>query len=210
MVNGVLDMSKIETGNFQLVVEPFALKDLVENCRSMMVLKAESSGIAIETSMSGESTEIVADKRACKQIYLNLVSNALKFTRAGGRVTVGARIERHGVALFVADTGVGIARDDLPRLGEAFFQAATSYDRPFEGTGLGLSVVKGLAQLHGGRMDVESVPGKGTVVTVRLPLDCENKDSRESFERSAKVMPIAPRFGQPEVIVTEELGKKRA
>ena len=93
---------------------------------------------------------------------------------------------------------------------EAFFQGTSRYGRPYEGTGLGLSVVKSLAKLHDGRMDVESVPGKGTVVTVRHPLDCENKDSRESFDRYAKVMPIAPRFVQPEVIVTEELGKKRA
>jgi cell cycle sensor histidine kinase DivJ len=210
VVNGVLDMSKIETGNFQLVAEPFALKGLVENCRNMMVLKAESSGITIDMSISGDVAEIVADKRACKQIYLNLMSNALKFTRTGGRVTVGARVERHGVALFVADTGVGIARDDLPRLGEAFFQATSTYDRPFEGTGLGLSVVKGLAQLHGGRMEVESVPGRGTLVTVRLPLDCEDQASRDCFANFAKVMPIAPRLAQTELIATEELGKKRA
>ena len=210
VVNGVLDMSKIEAGNFELVAEPFAVKALAENCRSMMLLKAEGAGIVLDIAVADDMPEIIADKRACKQILLNLMSNALKFTPAGGRVTVGARLEKGGATLFVVDTGLGIARSDLPRLGEPFFQATSAYDRPYEGTGLGLSVVKGLAQLHGGRMEVESTPGKGTLVSVRLPLDCESEASRLALVPAAKVTPLSPKLIPPDLTITEELGKKRA
>jgi two-component system, cell cycle sensor histidine kinase DivJ len=208
VVNGILDMSKIESGAFTLVTEPFSVRELVTSCRSMMLLKAEKSSVRLVVTVDSDLPEIVADKRACRQIYLNLMSNALKFTPEGGCVIVGARREPGGVALFVTDTGVGIGQDDLPRLGEAFFQASSAYDRTYEGTGLGLSVVKGLAHLHGGTMEVKSVLGKGTTVTVSLPLDCEAAqrpaDARPSVER----LPVrAPAQGQD---VEAERGKKRA
>ena len=117
--------------------------------------------------------EINADKRALKQILLNLMSNAIKFTDRGGKVTVGARAEIATVVVTVEDTGVGIAEDDLPRLGAPFFQARGSYARPYDGTGLGLSIVKGLVDLHGGSIEIRSRLGQGTCVTVRLPTDCE-------------------------------------
>jgi cell cycle sensor histidine kinase DivJ len=171
VVNSVLDMSKIESGTFQIVTEAFSLDQLVSSCCAMLQLKAETAGIALVAAVDRGLPEVVADKRACRQIYLNLLSNALKFTPSGGRVTVGASLEGTVLELFVSDTGVGIAGDDLPRLGEAFFQASSAYDRTFEGTGLGLSVVKGLAALQGGEMTVESIVGAGTKVLVRLPLD---------------------------------------
>jgi cell cycle sensor histidine kinase DivJ len=108
-------------------------------------------------------------------VLINLVSNAIKFTDRGGRVTVSAAIEAGSLKLTVEDTGIGIGADDLPRLGEAFFQARASYDRRHDGTGLGLSIVKGLVQLHGGTTDIRSKLGVGTCVTVKLPLDCEGK-----------------------------------
>jgi cell cycle sensor histidine kinase DivJ len=116
--------------------------------------------------------DVVADRSAVTQILLNLVSNAIKFTPRGGRVNVGAHCEGAMLAIEVEDTGVGIGEDDLPRLGEAFFQARASYDRRHDGTGLGLSIVKGLVRLHGGDMNIRSRLGKGTRVTVRLPIDC--------------------------------------
>jgi cell cycle sensor histidine kinase DivJ len=109
------------------------------------------------------------------QVLINLVSNAIKFTDRGGRVSVTASIEAASLKLTVEDTGVGIGADDLPRLGEAFFQARASYDRRHDGTGLGLSIVKGLVQLHGGTTDIRSKLGVGTCVTVKLPLVCEGK-----------------------------------
>ena len=117
--------------------------------------------------------EVVADRRALNQILINLISNAIKFTPRGGRVTVSALCDGPKLAVAVEDTGVGIGEDDLPRLGEAFFQARASYDRRHDGTGLGLSIVKGLVRLHGGDIDIRSRLGEGTRVTVRLPINGE-------------------------------------
>jgi cell cycle sensor histidine kinase DivJ len=116
---------------------------------------------------------MVADKRSLHQIMLNLMSNAIKFTKSGGKVRVSARVDDGCIAVVVEDTGVGIGAEDLPRIGDPFFQARSSYDRRHDGTGLGLSIVKGLLALHGGRMEIASRLGEGTRVTIRLPLDCE-------------------------------------
>ncbi|MDB5649451.1 MAG: sensor histidine kinase, partial [Hyphomicrobiales bacterium] len=172
VVNSILDMSKIESGSFEVVAEPFDVAPLIDSCCDMVRLKAEESRVEIVRVCPANLDELIADKRACKQILINLLSNAVKFTPSGGRVTVGVRPEGNSLALYVADTGIGITAPDLPRLGDPFFQARSSYDRPYEGTGLGLSVVKGLVGLHGGTISLESEPGQGTCVTVRLPLDC--------------------------------------
>ena len=175
VVNGILDMSKMETGNFEITPEPFAPAQVVTGCCDLLALKAHDSGVVLKTRLPADLPEIVADRRAMNQILLNLVSNAIKFTYRDGRVTVSAMRDGASLALIVEDTGVGIGEADLPRLGEAFFQARASYDRRHDGTGLGLSIVKGLVRLHGGDMNIRSRLGEGTRVTVRLPLDCEGK-----------------------------------
>ena len=113
---------------------------------------------------------MTGDPRAFKQIVLNLVANAIKFTERGGNVTVSAAVEGSRLMLRVTDTGVGIAPDDLKRIGDPFFQAGKTYQRKHEGTGLGLSIVKGLVGLHHGEMSVQSKVDEGTTVTVALPL----------------------------------------
>ena len=176
VVNSILDMSKIEAGTFQIVAEPFDLGATVESCRQMMARTAEERQVTLVAELPGGTTELNADRRACKQILLNLMSNALKFTDPGDRVSVGVRRESETLALYVRDTGIGISKDDLPRLGTPFMQAESAYDRKFEGTGLGLSVVKGLAELHGGSFEIESELGAGTCVTIRFPLHHESTD----------------------------------
>jgi len=173
VVNGILDMSRLETGNFQIMPEPFALSPVIASCCELLALKANESEIDLVFRRPPQLLEIVADRRAVKQVLLNLLSNAIKFTRRGGRVTVSARAETSAVVMIVEDTGVGISDADLPRLGDAFFQAGSPYDRPHDGTGLGLSIVKGLVELHGGHIDIHSRLGEGTRVTVRLPMNCE-------------------------------------
>jgi cell cycle sensor histidine kinase DivJ len=117
--------------------------------------------------------EITADPAACRQVLIILISNAVKFTPRGGRVDLSLRRGAGSLDIVVADTGVGIGTDDLPKLGTPFFQAGSGgYKRQHEGTGLGLSVVQGLVGLHGGALLIESAPQAGTVVTVTLPLVC--------------------------------------
>jgi cell cycle sensor histidine kinase DivJ len=135
--------------------------------------------------------EIVADKRSCKQILINLISNAVKFTPKGGSIAVDLRPEGNSLKIIVADTGIGIAPNDLSQLGEPFFQASASYARHFEGTGLGLSVVRGLVGLHGGTIAIESAPGEGTTISVRLPLDCRGVKRRG--EESTRIETIVRR-----------------
>jgi two-component system, cell cycle sensor histidine kinase DivJ len=173
VVNGILDMSKMESGNFEITPEPFAPAQAIGSCRDLLALKAQEAGVELKTRIAADLPEIVADRRAVNQILINLISNAIKFTPRGGRVSVSAMCDGPKLAVAVEDTGVGIGEADLPHLGKAFFQARASYDRRHDGTGLGLSIVKGLVRLHGGDMDIHSRLGDGTRVTVRLPIDCE-------------------------------------
>jgi cell cycle sensor histidine kinase DivJ len=173
VVNGILDMSKMESGNFEITPEPCAPADVVKGCCDILALKARNAGVDLSVRVPPTLPEVVADRRAMSQVLINLVSNAIKFTNRGGRVTVSASIEAGALKLAIEDTGIGIGAEDLPRLGEAFFQARSSYDRRHDGTGLGLSIVKGLVQLHGGTTDIRSKLGVGTCVTVRLPMNCE-------------------------------------
>ena len=173
VVNGILDMSKIETGNFEITAEPFAPAQVVAACCGILALRAREAGVRLERAMPADLPELVADKRALNQILLNLLSNAIRFTDRGGTVTIGARAEAAHITFAVEDDGVGISDEDLARVGEPYFQAGSCYDRRHGGTGLGLSIVKGLVQLHGGEISIRSRIGEGTRVTVRLPLDCE-------------------------------------
>ncbi|MCC8984102.1 ATP-binding protein [Bradyrhizobium acaciae] len=170
VVNGILDMSKMESGNFEISPEPFAPRPALLNCCNLMALKARESGVDLVTRVPDDLPVVNGDPRAFKQIVLNLVSNAIKFTERGGKVTVSAGVEGSRLLLRVSDTGVGIAADDLKRIGDPFFQAGKTYQRRHEGTGLGLSIVKGLVSLHHGEMNVESKVGEGTIVSVALPL----------------------------------------
>jgi two-component system, cell cycle sensor histidine kinase DivJ len=170
VVNGILDMSKMESGSFEISPEPFTPRAALLNCCNLLALKARENGIELVTRAPQDLPDMTGDPRAFKQILLNLVSNAIKFTERGGTVTVSAAVEGSRLVLRVSDTGVGIAADDLARLGNPFFQAGKTYQRRHEGTGLGLSIVKSLVGLHAGEMSVQSKVGEGTTVAVALPL----------------------------------------
>ena len=170
IVNGLLDMSKIEAGSFKIAQEPFKLSEVVAGCCGLMALKASQAGIVLQQRVADDMPDIVADKRAVNQMLLNLLSNAIKFTARGGSVSVRASSRGGCAVLEVEDNGIGVDADDVSRLGEPFFQARAAHDREQEGTGLGLSIVKGLVKLHRGELDIRSRVGKGTCVIVRLPL----------------------------------------
>ena len=171
VVNGILDMSKMETGNFEISPEPFAPRAALLHCCNLLALKARDNGVDLITRAADDLPVMNGDPRAFKQIALNLVANAIKFTERGGSVTVSATVEGARLMLRVTDTGVGIDAEDLTRIGDPFFQAGKTYQRKHEGTGLGLSIVKGLVGLHNGEMNVQSRVGEGTTVAVALPLD---------------------------------------
>jgi two-component system, cell cycle sensor histidine kinase DivJ len=195
VVNGILDMSKMETGNFKLAPAPLAPTPALAGCCDILALKAQEAGVSLVTRIAAALPEIVADRRAFNQILINLISNAVKFTPRGGRVTVSAVCDGHHLTVAVEDNGIGVGEDDLPRLGEAFFQGRASYDRRHDGTGLGLSIVKGLVQLHGGDVTIRSRLGKGTRVTVRLPLEGEERRTADPIDlvnvRAAELVTIA-------------------
>ncbi len=170
VVNGILDMSKMESGNFEISPEPFAPRAALLNCCNLLALKARENGIDLVTRAGEDLPVITGDPRAFKQILLNLVSNAIKFTERGGTVTVSAGVEGARLVVRIADNGVGISAEDLKRIGDPFFQAGKTYQRRHEGTGLGLSIVKSLVGLHGGEMTVQSRIDEGTTVAVALPL----------------------------------------
>ena len=171
VVNGILDISKMETGNFEISPEPFAPRAALLHCCNLLALKARDNGVDLITRAAEDLPVMNGDPRAFKQIALNLVANAIKFTERGGSVTASASVEGTQLILCVTDTGVGIAAEDLARIGDPFFQAGKTYQRKHEGTGLGLSIVKSLVGLHNGEMNVQSTVGEGTTVTVALPLD---------------------------------------
>jgi cell cycle sensor histidine kinase DivJ len=170
VVTSILDVSRIECGSYPIEPEPFQFRDAVAACGAMMSLEAARKPLVLETEIAPSVGRIVADRRAVQQMLINLISNAIKFTPAGGTVTVGANRLGSRLHFWVSDTGVGIGEEDLGRLGRPFTQLRNDHTSEHQGAGLGLSLVKGLVGLHEGSMMVESAPGEGTVVTISLPV----------------------------------------
>ena len=169
LINDVLDMSKIEAERFELAREVFDAREAVSSVVRLMRGQADRAGVQLRGVLPPEPLDVDADRRAIKQIALNLVSNALKFTPRDGSVTLTAQSDGEALELIVSDTGVGIPPQDLERLGRPFEQAGDAAQRA-AGSGLGLSLVRAFARLHGGDMDIESQVGEGTTVTVRMPV----------------------------------------
>jgi two-component system, cell cycle sensor histidine kinase DivJ len=192
VVNGILDMSKMESGNFEISPEPFAPRPALLNCCNLLALKARENGIDLVTRAPDNLPIMIGDPRAFKQVVLNLVSNAIKFTERSGTVTVSASVEGPRLVLRVVDTGVGITAEDLKRIGDPFFQAGKTYQRRHEGTGLGLSIVKNLIGLHGGEMTVQSKIDEGTTVTVALPLTFTAQAAQPSSNIATLTPPSRP------------------
>ncbi len=170
LLNGILDMSKIENGMYEIIPENFSLSNCLQKTTAIMQGQASKNAITLHTSGIDDLPDIVADERALKQIMINLLSNAIKFSNEQGMVSVEAQRKARTIAISVTDKGIGISPEHLQNLGKPFFQADSKYDRKYEGTGLGLSVVKGLVELHGGTVNFASERGKGTKVTIVLPI----------------------------------------
>ena len=171
LINSVLDMSKIEAGKFELSEEMFDLEETAESAVRFLKIPAERAGVVLALSVQPGARLVFADRRAIKQILVNLLSNGVKYTPPGGEVRVAAQVSHggRGIEITVTDTGTGISQSDLERLGKPFEQVENAEVRAKEGTGLGLALVKALAAMHGGEAVLTSALGEGTRVTVQLP-----------------------------------------
>jgi signal transduction histidine kinase len=169
LINDILDLSKIEAGRMELELSEFDLPQAIDNALILVRERASRRGIRLGSIIDERLGMIGGDERKVKQVLLNLLSNALKFTPEGGRIDVGARLHDHVAEVSVADTGIGIAPEDQDAVFEEFRQVGTA-DKKAEGTGLGLALSRKFIELHGGRIWVKSQLGTGSTFTFTLPL----------------------------------------
>lgn len=172
MINDILDMSKFEAGKMRLSAAQIDPVDAVDGAVKLARRRAADRGLSLVFDPDDDVPEITGDHRAIKQMTFNLITNSIKFTDPGGEIRVTVALEAPWVVIRVKDTGIGIAPEDLPRLAQPFEQVNTpeAKERNIKGTGLGLALTKSFAELHGGRMTIESQPGKGTQVSIFLPV----------------------------------------
>ncbi|HYD98127.1 MAG TPA: HAMP domain-containing sensor histidine kinase, partial [Alphaproteobacteria bacterium] len=170
LVNDLLDLSKIEAGQMELHEESVDVQALVASAVRMMQPQAQRSDIALDWTVESGLAPLRGDERRLRQVLLNLIGNAVKYTQSGGRIRVAAGREADGrLALAVADTGIGIDPAEQGRVMEAFVQVDNTVNRGVQGTGLGLPLARRLTELHGGTLTLDSAPGLGTTVTIHLP-----------------------------------------
>ena len=170
LINGILDLSRAAEGKLNLREDTIDIGDLLEQCRRMLEPRAEEAGLRLTLKRPISLLQLRGDERMVRQIVLNLLSNALKFTPSGGTVALGAdQLEDGALTLTVADTGIGIAASDMEIAMTPFGQIDSSLARKYEGAGLGLPLSRTLIELHGGTLTLASEPGRGTTATVRFP-----------------------------------------
>ncbi len=195
LVDDVLDLSKVEADRLDLARQWTPLSDLVESVERVVRPLAQKQGVSLVCALAQDLPPLYVDPLRIKEVLYNLLSNGIKFTRAGGRVALRAAVDDRFVEVTVSDTGIGIGEEDMPRLFREFEQleaATTSLGSRPEGTGLGLVICRRLVDLHGGTIAVASVLGEGTVVTVRLPASGGSGGSNRSPETPAPPPPPPP------------------
>jgi two-component system cell cycle sensor histidine kinase PleC len=170
VINDILDMSKIEAGRIRLDLEDLELERMLADAMRVVSARAQEKRLTL-TSEIASNIRFKADRRAIKQIMLNLLSNAVKFTPEGGHINVSGRLSSDSVMIVIQDTGIGIPKDALAKLGRPFEQVESQFTKRHQGSGLGLAIAKSLTELHGGNIRISSTANVGTIVTVRLPRD---------------------------------------
>ncbi|HYF55679.1 MAG TPA: HAMP domain-containing sensor histidine kinase, partial [Salinarimonas sp.] len=169
VINDILDMSRIEAGRIMLARTDVDLEGAVGKAARLVSEFARSKDLALDVECQG-GINVHADERAMQQILVNLLQNAVKFTPPGGRITVRCRLAGESANIYVEDTGIGIPREALHKLGTPFEQVESEFNRTYKGSGLGLAIAKSLVELHGGGLRIRSQVGIGTIVLVHLPL----------------------------------------
>jgi PAS domain S-box-containing protein len=182
LIEDILDLSKIESGKMELHPEPVSVADVFDTAMTLMRERAKNGGVTLRAEVEPALPLLLVDPRAMKQMVVNLASNAVKFTPRDGEVhLIARRFGTDRAEIVVKDTGIGIARKDLDEVVKPFVQVDSAHQRRQSGTGLGLPIVKSLADLSGGSFRIESEPGKGTTVTLHLPLD-DGSEARSAAE----------------------------
>ncbi len=171
IISDILDVSKLEAGKLELDEEPIEIRRLAQDVLQLVVERASALDVAIELDLSPELPLLRVDTLKMKQVLLNIVTNAIKFSHAGGKVALRARIDDKGVHLVVADQGIGMDDGEIETAITRFGQVASAWSRRHAGTGLGLPLAIGLIELHGGTLAIDSRKGQGTIVTLTLPLN---------------------------------------
>ena len=171
LINDILDLSKIEAGKLEIRRSPTPIKDMIERSTTMIRPQADKKSLSVELDVDPEGVVADIDPGMFRAVLVNLLSNGVKFTPDGGRITVRVRAVGNDLTVDVEDTGIGISQEDAARVFQEFYQVDGSYSREYEGTGLGLALVKKMVTLHDGRVSVESEQGKGAIFTCVYP-DC--------------------------------------
>ena len=172
LINDILDLSKIESGKDELAEDHLEIPEIVRSTLKLVEHRVEQGGIELNLDLADQLPVLRADERKLKQILVNLLANAIKFTKPGGTVTIRVWCRRDsGCVIQIADTGIGIAPKDIPKALSQFGQVDSDLNREYDGTGLGLPLTKALVELHGGSLDLQSEVGAGTTVTVRFPAE---------------------------------------
>jgi cell cycle sensor histidine kinase DivJ len=167
LVNNILDNSRLASGNFSIKTQPLAIAEVIDDVSAMLRASADRKSLTVSSYMQTDIPIINADRQACRQIIINLLSNAIKFTPEGGAIKLIAATHKDMVEIKIKDNGIGVPPADMPHLGKDFVQAGDNRD----GSGLGLSIVKSLVNLHNGEFEFRSTQGVGSQATIRLPVE---------------------------------------
>jgi two-component system cell cycle sensor histidine kinase PleC len=173
VINDILDMSKIEAGRMELTVENINLVEIVGESLRVVQQSANARNIRLKTQ-GNQTIDLLGDRRALKQVIINLLSNAMKFTPVGGEVAIRTYRYRGTVRIAITDTGVGIPRHEITKLGRPFEQVENQLTKGHKGTGLGLAISRSILEAHGGRLEIKSRLNEGTTVTCILPAKTES------------------------------------
>ena len=170
IVKDLLTLSQLDYGKMDMEMSPIPVKLIVQNIASAMLIEARGQGLTLETKLEEPLPLILADRNRMEQVIANIVSNAIKYNRPGGTVTLSAFSQEDKVVIKVQDTGIGIPQEDIPRLFERFYRVDKARSRERGGTGLGLAIAKEIVEQHQGTIGVESQLDAGTTVTITLPV----------------------------------------
>ncbi len=181
MINRILEISKIQSGKLTIETEPFTMEEVVRSSASIIAQRAHEAGIELKFESADKLPVLMGDALRIKQVVINLMTNAIKFSHEGDAVTLGMGMGDNGMAeVRVIDTGIGMNEEQITIALSPFGQVDSGHTREYEGTGLGLPISKAIVELHGGSLDVTSSPGLGTTITMRLPVEQTAAERRQA------------------------------